>query len=143
MTESTVSDNSSSILNLDDLKFILGNRWVEGEDEHAARYIELALATLRTRFKKLGKNLYEEIESGEVERIYVQEVVANMVYRALEDARNAGAEAGDFSQMSESVGPYSFSISKPTNNNFFLRKDEEKLLGLGAGMKVINLIGRR
>ena len=123
---------------LEDLKLVMGESWVETQSELAERLLTVASAGLRKVFKETGLNLDEMILTGEIEQILVNQVVCDMVARNL---KQVVSPLGDFSQMSQSAGGYSVSVST-NGNNLYLKRDEMKWLGLpSVSLTKINLFG--
>lgn len=123
---------------LEDLKLVMGESWVETQRELAERLLTVASAGLRKVFKETGLNLDEMILTGEIEQILVNQVVCDMVARNL---KQVVSPLGDFSQMSQSAGGYSVSVST-NGNNLYLKRDEMKWLGLpSVSLTKINLFG--
>lgn len=123
---------------LEDLKLVMGESWVETQREFAERLLTVASAGLRKVFKETGLNLDEMILTGEIEQILVNQVVCDMVARNL---KQVVSPLGDFSQMSQSAGGYSVSVST-NGNNLYLKRDEMKWLGLpSVSLTKINLFG--
>ena len=123
---------------LEDLKLVMGESWVETQRELAERLLTVASAGLRKVFKETDLNLDEMILTGEIEQILVNQVVCDMVARNL---KQVVSPLGDFSQMSQSAGGYSVSVST-NGNNLYLKRDEMKWLGLPTiTLTKINLFG--
>lgn len=123
---------------LEDLKLVMGESWVETQSELAERLLTVASAGLRKVFRETGLNLDEMILTGEIEQILVNQVVCDMVARNL---KQVVSPLGDFSQMSQSAGGYSVSVST-NGNNLYLKRDEMKWLGLpSVSLTKINLFG--
>lgn len=123
---------------LEDLKLVMGESWVETQRELAERLLTVASAGLRKVFRETGLNLDEMILTGEIEQILVNQVVCDMVARNL---KQVVSPLGDFSQMSQSAGGYSVSVST-NGNNLYLKRDEMKWLGLpSVSLTKINLFG--
>lgn len=124
---------------LEDLKLVMGESWVESQSDLAERLLSVSSAGLRKIFKTHSLNLDEMILTGEIEQILVNQIVCDMVARNLKQV--VSPLGGDFSQMSQSAGGYSISVST-NGNNLYLKREEIKWLGLpSVSLTKINLFG--
>lgn len=125
---------------LEDLKLVMGESWVEAQADLAERLLNVSSAGLRKIFKTHSLNLDEMILTGEIEQILVNQIVCDMVARNLKQVVSP-LGGGDFSQMSQSAGGYSISVST-NGNNLYLKREEIKWLGLPSlSLTKINLFG--
>lgn len=104
--------------------------WEDSWDEWVTDQIPVVSAMLRKQFRKYNRDLDDDILTGDPELILVEEVANNMIIRRLKPSDNE-LPAVDFSNLSQSVGPYSFSVGGVnSSSSFYLKRDELRLLGL-------------
>lgn len=116
-------------LTLEQLKDSYLGTWDSSWDAWATRELDLVSSWLRTYFKNSGRDLDAEIADGEIELLTVESIVASMLIRKLTSSVNVPF-GGEFSQLSQSAGGYSSSVTmKPSAASYYLRRDELSLLG--------------
>ena len=104
--------------------------WEDPWDSWVTDQIPVVSAMLRRQFRKYNRNLDDDILLGDPETILVEEVANNIIIRRLKSSES-DMPAVDFSNLSQSVGPYSFSVGGVSNSSsFYIKRDELKLLGL-------------
>lgn len=105
------------------------SEWATIDHEQAQLGLDTASALLRQTFRNFHLDLEARIAEGKVEEILLKDVVCTMVQRKLDvEGLPFG---GEFSQISQSAGPYQTSFSLPSSmGNFYLKKSEMKMLGM-------------
>ena len=120
----------NNYLTIDELKSFMGDRWSDQFEDMAETWlIPYGSAGLRQFFKNVSLSLDDMIESGEIELIVVKSVLAEMIASSLE-AQSDNLPFGDVSQMSQSAGGYSISMSGLSGTNLYLKKAQARILGL-------------
>ena len=120
----------NNYLTIDELKSFMGDRWSDQFEDMAETWlIPYGSSGLRQFFKNVSLSLDDMIESGEVELIVVKSVLAEMIASSLE-AQSDNLPFGDVSQMSQSAGGYSISMSGLSGTNLYLKKAQARILGL-------------
>lgn len=103
--------------------FEFDNEWIDLQLESGSAY-------LRSIFKSYGLNLDKELEDEKVELITIQNVLASLVIRKMTSINSPFG--GNFSNISQSAGVYSSSLTLPSgsNSNFYLTSSDLKSLNL-------------
>lgn len=127
-------------ITLEQLKADYIGAWKDEWDAWAARQITLASSWLRTYFQNADRDLDQELLDGDLEPLTVEMAVSGLVLQKLSSTVNVPF-GGDFTQLSESAGPYQTSVTmNPRSTSFYLRDDMRKLFGFSnGGFKVIQL----
>ena len=118
---------SESYATLEDLQTAMGPSWDETQSTLAETLIAVTSAGLRRIFKAHGMNLNDCVANGYTEAIIVTQTVVDIVSRGLQGS--SSPLSGDFSQMSQSAGGYSISVS-PTGSGLYLKREQARWLGL-------------
>ena len=114
-------------LTLSELEVAMGSSWDDSLSVQAERLIEIASAGLRQVFRNFALDLDARLLDGSTEEVLVRHAVAEMVSKAL--LSQSAPFGGDFTQLSESAGGYSISVTG-SGQSMFLRRETGKWLGL-------------
>lgn len=105
--------------------------WSEEWDEWIDKQIPVVSAMLRQTFSRYGRDLDDGLLTGTVEQILLEDVANNMIHRRLQAPDAVMPTSADYSSLSSSAGPYSFSLTTTgSSGSFYIKRDELKKLGL-------------
>lgn len=112
---------------IEELKTTMGTSWDDSKTTFAEMLLTDCSAGLRQIFRNHGLSLDNRITDGLIEPTILRRIVCDMVSRNLSGTLTP--LAGDYSQMSQSAGGYSISVSS-NGSNLYLKRDQAKWLGL-------------
>lgn len=120
-------------LTLEDVKDAFMGTWDDAWDSGVTKSLPVVSAKLRMLFRGYKRDLDKDLLDGKVEEVLLKDVAASMIIRKVQASNigTAGLNLPEFSNLSQSVGQYSMSIT-PINSNtgFYVKKDERQSLGL-------------
>ena len=120
----------------------MGTWDAEAWDDWVERQIPVVSAMLRQEFRNYSRDLDDEIALGLVDPILVEDVANSIIHRRLQSEDTAAPVAGDYSTLSASAGPYSFSGTLAgSTGSFYIKREERRRLGLSvvamAGIDIV------